>query len=241
MTDEINPSELGAFTNNLSNKEGLKKLCEKVNAGGSGTTYTAGENIQISAENVISATDTKYTAGENIAISEENVISATDTKYTAGTGISISEQNVISATGSGSSDWTRCTSLDTFKTLISIDENGNFESLKDIVFVGKPSNDTLNAGDVNFYIPKGYKITSTESSLQSPIYALTGFTTTPDNTLKGYCIKLVWQRSSTPPAFSNIYAITNTYTFTIDNSDIKINLTRSTSTFNFSSAGVYYK
>ena len=66
MTDEINPSELGAFTNNLPNKEGIKKLCEKVNAGG--VEYTAGDNIQISAENVISATDTKYTAGTNVEI-----------------------------------------------------------------------------------------------------------------------------------------------------------------------------
>ena len=38
------------------------------------------------------------TAGDNIQISEENVISATDTKYTAGTGIEISEDNEISAT-----------------------------------------------------------------------------------------------------------------------------------------------
>lgn len=44
---------------------------------GGGATYTAGENIQISETNVISATDTVYTAGENITISEDNVISAT--------------------------------------------------------------------------------------------------------------------------------------------------------------------
>lgn len=41
----------------------------------------------------------EYTAGENIQISEENVISATDTIYTAGSGISI-ENNVISSTSS---------------------------------------------------------------------------------------------------------------------------------------------
>lgn len=45
--------------------------------GGSGVTYTAGENIQISDENVISATNTTYTAGDGIAISEQNVISNT--------------------------------------------------------------------------------------------------------------------------------------------------------------------
>lgn len=41
----------------------------------------------------------KLTAGANVAISDQNVISATDTKYTAGTGIEISDENVISTTG----------------------------------------------------------------------------------------------------------------------------------------------
>lgn len=45
-----------------------------------------------------------YTAGDNIQISEENVISATDTTYTAGSGIEISEQNVISNTAEGNTD-----------------------------------------------------------------------------------------------------------------------------------------
>lgn len=40
----------------------------------------------------------KLTAGDNVAISDENVISATDTTYTAGTGIEISDENVISTT-----------------------------------------------------------------------------------------------------------------------------------------------
>lgn len=39
---------------------------------------TAGDNVSISAENVISATDTTYSAGDNITISAENVISATN-------------------------------------------------------------------------------------------------------------------------------------------------------------------
>lgn len=111
MTEEINPSELGAFTNNLPNKEGIKKLINAVEGNTSAIAtkqdkLTAGSNIAISDQNVISATDTKYTAGDNIAISDENVISATDTKYTAGTGISISEQNVISA--SGADGWELC-------------------------------------------------------------------------------------------------------------------------------------
>ncbi len=59
---------------------------------------TAGSNIAIDANNVISAIDTKYTAGTNVQISSSNVISATDTKYTAGTNVQISSSNVISAT-----------------------------------------------------------------------------------------------------------------------------------------------
>lgn len=62
------------------------------------TRYIAGDNIQISADNVISATDTTYTAGANITISEDNVISSTGESYTAGDNITISDQNVISAT-----------------------------------------------------------------------------------------------------------------------------------------------
>lgn len=59
---------------------------------------TAGANVSISAQNVISATDTTYTAGANVTISPQNVISATDTTYTAGTNITISQAGVISAT-----------------------------------------------------------------------------------------------------------------------------------------------
>ena len=58
--------------------------------------YSAGTNIQISDQNVISATDTTYTAGTNINITN-NVISATDTTYTAGANVDITN-NVISAT-----------------------------------------------------------------------------------------------------------------------------------------------
>ena len=60
--------------------------------------YTAGENISISEDGVISATDTTYEAGANITI-EDGVISATDTDttYEAGANITI-ENGVISAT-----------------------------------------------------------------------------------------------------------------------------------------------
>ena len=79
-------------------------------ASGGGSTYTAGNGISISAQDVISvdtsvvATQTDLagkqntlTAGSNVSI-VNNVISATDTTYSAGTGIDITN-NVISATG----------------------------------------------------------------------------------------------------------------------------------------------
>lgn len=55
---------------------------------------TAGNNVSISSDNVISAVDTTYTAGNNVSISSDNVISATDTVYGAGDGIDITN-NVI--------------------------------------------------------------------------------------------------------------------------------------------------
>ena len=82
-------------------------------------TLTAGENVQISAQNVISATDTKYTAGNGLSLSgtefsadmtvvqhkltagdniviEGNTISSLGTSYTAGEGIDISSDDTIS-------------------------------------------------------------------------------------------------------------------------------------------------
>ena len=53
--------------------EGIKAYIDS----SKGTTYTAGENITISPNNMISAIDTTYTAGDNIIISENNVISST--------------------------------------------------------------------------------------------------------------------------------------------------------------------
>lgn len=154
MTEEINPSELGAFTNNLSNKEGIKKLINAVEDNTSAIAtkqdkLTAGSNVAISDQNVISATDTKYTAGDNIAISDQNVISATDTTYTAGTGISISEQNVISATGGD--DWIECTNFvtdfDTYK------DTHEFLVYSEYNVLGTFRKNELNAGDYMYISP----------------------------------------------------------------------------------------
>lgn len=62
---------------------------------------TAGENIQISEDNVISSTDTKYTAGSNIQISDDNVISADGGEYSAGNGIMITGYEISVNSGNG--------------------------------------------------------------------------------------------------------------------------------------------
>ena len=72
----------------------VTKTYNQITTGGGGTSYIAGNNIQING-NVISATDTTYTAGANITIDANNVISTTGgggggTSYTAGNGIDIS-------------------------------------------------------------------------------------------------------------------------------------------------------
>lgn len=55
----------------------------------------AGSNIQIAADGkTISATDTTYTAGTNVSIDANNVISATDTTYTRFTGATASTDGV---------------------------------------------------------------------------------------------------------------------------------------------------
>lgn len=232
MTDEINPSELGAYTNNLPNKEGLKKLCDKVNNASGGTEYTAGDNIQISAENVISATDTKYTAGTNVQISEQNVISSTDTKYTAGTnvaisdqnvisatdtvytagtGISISDQNVISATGSGGGTWTERTANDDWTDMFTTYSNFK-RALKDVLI---RFNITIGSSDYYYYIyiPKNV-ISSNSSSFYIPDY----MPTSNNNTLMRFGLRF----SVGNLTDANIVLYMTTFTFVLDGTDIKI-------------------
>ena len=108
-----------------------------------GKDYKAGANIQISADNTISATDTKYTAGANVSIDENNVIYAvdTDTKYTAGKNITIDENNVISAQEYKAG------------TNVSIDENNKI-SAKNTTLTNGPAEKSVNAtsGGVTYTI-----------------------------------------------------------------------------------------
>lgn len=84
MVDEkITASELGAYTNNISNKEGIKKVVKAINDG-------------LSPD--LSDYQKKLTAGDNITITEENVISSTTPTLTATVPIKITN-NVINLEG----------------------------------------------------------------------------------------------------------------------------------------------
>lgn len=72
------------------------------------TTYTAGSGLSLNGTEFSVDTTTiqpKLTAGANVNIDANNEISATDTTYTAGTNISISAQNEISAIDTTYSDF----------------------------------------------------------------------------------------------------------------------------------------
>ena len=60
-----------AGSTNPVTSEGIKEYVDS-HGGGGGATYTAGKNIKIDKNNVISATDTTYSAGEGIEISGQH-------------------------------------------------------------------------------------------------------------------------------------------------------------------------
>lgn len=95
----------GTATDTL-NKIQVDETIYSVDGGGSSITITpslesgtkvADYTIDETSGSLYAPTPTEYTAGTNVQISEENVISATDTTYTAGNNITI-ENGVISAT-----------------------------------------------------------------------------------------------------------------------------------------------
>ena len=104
-TIKVNASnELYTDLSNYYNKQEVNELISSITPGGEPIIYTAGDNVQISSDHVISATDTTYTAGDYINISSSNVISAdieaikdqiedTDTTYAAGVATSITGAN----------------------------------------------------------------------------------------------------------------------------------------------------
>lgn len=71
MTDDnLTIGELGAYTNNSMNKEGIKKLVDKVNSGTEAQGYTKAETDALLDEK-----QDVLTAGTGIIISEQNIIS----------------------------------------------------------------------------------------------------------------------------------------------------------------------
>ena len=141
MTEEdLKISELGAYTNNSMNREGLKKLVEKVNSGGGGTVdaYTKAETDAL-LEDKADADDV-YTKAEADALLDDK-----QDMLTAGTNITIVD-NVISASGGGSSeDWEICEDVAEVNNYVL-----NGRTTNDIVFVL-----VINNVQYNFFIPKG--------------------------------------------------------------------------------------
>jgi len=104
-TSSTNPVENRVVTNAINGKQDTLVAWNNIQIANdwktisaTDTTYTAGTNVSIDANNEISAVDTTYTAWANVNIDANNVISATDTVYWAWANIQISAQNIISAT-----------------------------------------------------------------------------------------------------------------------------------------------
>ena len=83
-----------------------------------------------------------YTAGTNVSISNENVISATDTTYTAGTGIEITAGNVINNTQT-SAEWGNITGTLSDQTDLSTALSGKQDTLT------AGSNITISSGTIS--------------------------------------------------------------------------------------------
>ena len=141
------------------------------------------------------AKQNKLTAGDNIAISEDNVISATDTTYTAGVGISI-ENGVISNTQT-SAEWGNITGtlseqtdlknvLDTKvdkSNLSTVATSGSYDDLINKPTIPTDTNDLTNgAGFVTSSDLDGY---ATETWVDQQGY-ITGITNEDITTALGY-------------------------------------------------------
>jgi len=80
-------------TSDLENDSGYQTSSDVTNAI---STHNADEEAHPYIQGIIGTKQDALTAGTNIQISEQNVISATDTTYSAGNGINISGENAIS-------------------------------------------------------------------------------------------------------------------------------------------------
>lgn len=93
--------------------------------------------------------DTTYTAGTNIQISNDNVISATDTKYTGdGTTVTINNQNVISAILPDTSNFVTSSVISLFRNIRIMSASSISNSLNNINTTSWAANDILVVTDV---------------------------------------------------------------------------------------------
>ncbi len=155
MADEkLTIGELGAYTNNSPNKEGLKKLVGIVNTPGvDAYTKTETDALLDDKQDVL-------TAGDNISI-VENVISATDTTYEAGTGISIVD-GVISANGS---DWEivqNITELQGYWSYSGTNPNAGLLK-KDLIYIIAKTPSDGNRTLFSLFLPKGLRYRTSNS------------------------------------------------------------------------------
>lgn len=93
--------------------------------------------------------DTTYTAGTNVQISNDNVISATDTKYTGdGTTVTINNQNVISAILPDTSNFVTSSVISLFRNIRIMSASSISNSLNNINTTSWTVNDILVVTDV---------------------------------------------------------------------------------------------
>lgn len=93
--------------------------------------------------------DTTYTAGTNVQISNDNVISATDTRYTGdGTTVTINNQNVISAILPDTSNFVTSSVISLFRNIRIMSASSISNSLNNINTTSWTANDILVVTDV---------------------------------------------------------------------------------------------
>ena len=112
--------------------------------------------------------DTTYTAGTNVQISNDNVISATDTKYTGdGTTVTINNQNVISAILPDTSNFVTSSVISLFRNIRIMSASSISNSLNNINTTSWTVNDILVVTDVLTQL--SYSVNSNSRTWYGPL------------------------------------------------------------------------
>ena len=112
--------------------------------------------------------DTTYTAGTNVQISNDNVISATDTKYTGdGTTVTINNQNVISAVLPDTSNFVTSSVISLFRNIRIMSASSISNSLNNINTTSWTTNDILVVTDVLTQL--SYSVNSNSRTWYGPL------------------------------------------------------------------------